>query len=155
MRTYVERVIDKKGNAFFIACGYHPYADREVAVELVRIRSWVKKQGLNRTAEMINDWASREFVYGRMALFIYDLDGTVIAEGSRPTVVGKNILKDHDESGTSYVQDLIDRAKKENTLWFSFRLRNATCSTYAETVEDNGKKYVLGATFFLFQKRAP
>lgn len=155
MRTYVERVVDKKGNPYFIACGYHQYADRETAVELVeRGKKAVKERGIKRTAETVNDWANREFVYGRMALFIYDFEGTVIAEGSRPSLVGRNMLKDLDESGFAYVQELLDRVKKEDTVWLSFRLKKATCSIYAQVVEVEGKKYVIGTTFYSISKES-
>ena len=155
MRTYIEQVFDKKGNPFFIACGFHQYADREVAVELVqRGLGAVKERGLNRVAEILNDWASREFVYGRMALFIYDFEGNVIAEGGRPTIVGKNIIKDLDESGAPYIQDLINFAHKEDKLWFSYRLRRSTCSVYAETFEDKGKKYIIGTNFYPISKES-
>jgi signal transduction histidine kinase len=155
MRTYVERVIDKKGKAYFIACGYHQYADREMAVDLVeRGDKAVKERGVKRVSEIINDWANREFVYGRMALFIYDFEGNVIAEGARPTLVGRNMLKDLDESGYAYVQELLDRAKKEGKVWLSFRLKKATCSIYAQVVEVEGKRYIVGTSFFSIAKES-
>lgn len=155
MRTYVERVIDKKGNSYFIACGYHQYADSETAVDLVeRGDKAIKERGVKRVAEIINDWSNREFVYGRMALFIYDFEGNVIAEGARPTIVGRNMLKDLDESGYAYVQELIRRAKKEGKVWLSFRLKKATCSMYAQVVEVEGTSYLVGTSFFSIEKES-
>jgi len=155
MKTYVERVFDKKGNPYFIACGYHQYADSDMAVALVtRGVKAIAERGIKRMAETINDWANREFVYGRMALFIYDLEGTVIAEGARPTLVGKNVLKDRDESGYAYVQEMIERIQKEHTVWLSFRFKKATCSVYAQLIESEGKRYIVGTTFFPISKES-
>ena len=34
-RAYAQRVSDKQGNSYFIACGYYPAADRKAAEDLV------------------------------------------------------------------------------------------------------------------------
>lgn len=155
MRTYVERVVDKEGNPYFIACGYHPYADREEAVKLIdKGFAALKKEGLASLARTINDWSNREFVYGRMALFIYAADGEVIADGARPTLTGKNLLDEKDESGYAYVRMILEQAKKDTGFWSSFRLRNAVCSAYCKGFTFEGKRYVIGTTFYSLSKES-
>lgn len=152
-RDYAERIVDKKGNSYYIVSGYNPYADREMAVKLVqRAVAAIKERGLENVAATINDIASQEFVYGRMMIFIYDLEGNVIANGERPALVGKNSIKALDETGSFYVKEIIDKAKNEKNGWLSFLLKNAIVSMYVEAIEVEGKKYIVGAKIFPVSK---
>lgn len=153
MRTYVERVYDKQGNVYFIASGYYPQATRDAVESLVkRGKAALKERGLTDVAVTINDWANREFVFGRMALFIYDSEGNVIANGARPTIVGKNLLNERDESGYLYIQDIINRVKKETSAWVSFRQRKTVCTAYCESFVSDGKQYVIGSSYYPISK---
>jgi hypothetical protein len=153
MRSYVERVVDKKGMPYFIMSSYVQRAENEVPIKLVkRAKEAIEKRGLVAVVGSINDRGNKEFVYGPIGLFIYALDGTVVAEAARPSVVGKNISKDRDESGFFYVKDMLTLAKKQDQLWISYRTKRAVCSVYAETFEAEGKKYLIGAGFFPITK---
>ena len=155
MRSYVERVVDKKGTSYFIMSSYVQQADREAPIKLVkRAKEAIEKRGLAAIAGVINDFGNKEFVYGPMGLFIYAFDGTVVAEAARPSIVGKNISKDRDEAGFFYVEDMLTLAKKQDHVWISYRTKRAVCSVYAETFEDEGKKYLIGTGFFPIKKES-
>ena len=155
MRSYAERVVDKEGKSYFVMSSYVKQADREAPIKLVkRAKEAIEKRGLASVAAAINDLGNKEFVFGPMGLFIYMLDGTAIAEAARPSIVGKNISKDRDEAGFFYVEDMLTLAKKQDQLWVSYRTKRAVCSVYAETFEDEGKKYLIGTGFFPIKKES-
>ena len=154
-KDYVERVIDKNGKSYFIICGYNPLANQERAVELTqRAKKAVKERGLGTVVGVINDSSNQEFVYGRMTVFIYGLDGLVVANGERPTLVGKNSMNDRDETGSFYIKELLEKAAKEQKTWMSFLFKRAVVSVYAEIVDVNGKSYVVGASYFPLSKES-
>lgn len=154
-RDYVERVVDKKGNSYFIACGYNPYADKERATELTqRAVKAIKERGLAPVANVINDISNQEFVYGRMTVFIYDTAGTVIANGERPSLVGKNMSDEKDESGGFFVKEIIQQTVKNKTALVNYLLKNALVSMYAEALVLDGKTYIVGASFFPLSKES-
>lgn len=155
MRAYVERVVDKEDKTYFIMSSYVKKADKEAPVKLVKKgKNAIKERGVTAVAGVINDWGSKEFLYGPMGLFMYKLDGTVVAEADRPSIAGKNIIKDRDESGFLYIEAMISLAKKQDQLWMSYRAKRAVCSVYAETVEAEGEKYLIGTTFFPIEKES-
>jgi len=152
-RDYAERVIDKKGDSYFIVCGYNPYADREKAIELAkRAVTSIKERGLSQVANVINDISSQKFVYGRMTVFVYDAEGNVIAHGERPTLAGKNIVDERDASGSFFIREIIQQTIKNKTAWVSYLLKKAITLVYAEELVIDGKVYVVGASFFPMSK---
>lgn len=152
-RDYAERVVDKKGNSYCIVCGYNPYAGREKALELTtRAIKSIKERGLTPVVNVINDISNQEFVYGRMTIFIYDAEGNVIANGERPTLAGKNIINERDESGAFFIQEIIQQTLKNKTAWVSYLLKKAITSVYAEELILDGKTYIVGTSFFPMSK---
>jgi len=154
-RDYVERVVDKQGNSYFIASGYNPYANEEVASELVkRTVGAIKERGLLQVSSLINDVSNKEFVYGRMMVFIYDSQGNVLANGERPSLAGKKIIDDKDESGVYYIKDIIEQVLREKTKLMSYLLNRAIVSVYVEELIIEGKTYIVGSKFFPLSKES-
>ena len=86
-KAYAEKVVDSKGIEYFIACGYYPDADRNAVVDLVR-KGYVfmKGHGLSEAVSEFNNLEHLEFRYGDLYLYVFDLQGNCLAEGSNPRI---------------------------------------------------------------------
>lgn len=146
-KTYAEKVVDNKGVEYFIACGYYPDADRNAAVDLVR-KGYVlmKGHGLDPAAREFNDLDSA-YWYGDLYLYVYDLQGKCIADGSNAESVGRNMWDDKDEDGRYYVRELIQKAK-DGGGWVDYKVRNSFKSNYVELVDLGIGKYVIGSGLY-------
>jgi len=89
-----------------------------------------------------------------MTVFIYDTEGNVIANGERPTLAGKNISTEQDESGAFFVQEIIQQTVKNKTALVNYLLKRALVSVYAEELVLDGKTYIVGASFFPLSKES-
>lgn len=145
-KTYAEKVTDKNGNKYFIACGYFPEIDKDSVQNLVRkAYVYLKGNGL-REAEEINK-GSKDYLYGDLNLFLYDLKGNCLIDSANRTNVGKNLLNEQDEDGDLYIQQLIAKATAEGA-WVDFRINNSFKSSYVELITLGTGKYVLGSGYF-------
>mgnify|MGYP003962888715 FL=1 len=54
-------------------------------------------------------------------MFAYAFDGELKALGSNPQIVGKNLYKLKDASGTMLIQELINIAKTKGEGWFDYK----------------------------------
>ena len=112
-RTYAQKITDKKGNDYFIACGYYPTAGRQKAVDLVRQGyKFMKTSGLSLAAEDFTNERNNDFRYGDLYLVVWDLKGIVRAQGKNPELIGANELAKKDQDGRYYVQDIIKKAQE-------------------------------------------
>ncbi len=147
-KAYAERVVDSKGTEYFIACGYYPDADRNAVVDLVR-KGYVfmKSHGLSEAALEFNNLDHEEFRYGDLYLYVFDLKGMCIAEGSNQEYVGQKMWDDRDEDGRFFVRDLIQKAK-DGGGWIDYKLKNSFKSNYVELVDLGTGKYVIGCGLY-------
>jgi len=151
-RTYIERVVDKQGNKYFIACGYYPEANQDQAEQLVeRAVQYMEAHG---KAAAINDFSSKKtnnFRYGDLYIIVYDLQGIVVAHGWNDTLIGENFVNKVDEDGQYYIKNLLQVAQKGGG-WVNAKLHNSFQSTYAEMVELGLEKYVVSCSFYPISK---
>lgn len=147
-KTYSERVVDSKGNNYFIACGYYPKANRDAATDLVKLGyRYMKSSGKNLAAQDFMDKRNDTFRYGDLYLIVYDTKGTVIAHGGNTELVGTNQEKIQDEDGRYYVQEIIEKAK-EGGGWLDYKINNSFKSTYIELVDLGTDSYVITCGVF-------
>lgn len=62
-----------------------------------------------------------KFIRGELYMFAYDFNGVNKALGSNPKIVGKNLYKLKDASGTMLIQELINIAKTKGQGWFDYK----------------------------------
>lgn len=147
-RTYAEKVVDTKGTEYFIACGYYPDADRNAVVDLVRKGYvYMKGHGLDASTQAFNDLDRLEFRYGDLFLYVYDLQGTCLADGSNTESVGRNMWNDKDEDGRYYVRELVQKAK-DGGGWVDYKAKNSFKSNFVELADLGTGKYVIGCGLF-------
>lgn len=142
-RTYAEKVTDKEGNEYFIACGYYPDIDRRSVEDLVaKGAKSLLSEGLSPVIKRINDTKDIEFKNGDAYLTVFDQQGNCLAEGINPDAVGRNMWSDRDEDGRLYVQEII-RLAQDGGGWIDFKLRNSFISLYVEMVNLAVDRYVV------------
>jgi len=65
-----------------------------------------------------------EFVIRDLYIFIYGMDGTVLAHGGNPTLIGKNQINATDAHGKRYVQERVEIASKSGNGWQDYMFKN-------------------------------
>ncbi|MFC1841496.1 cache domain-containing protein [Candidatus Dependentiae bacterium] len=151
-RAYAEKVIDKEGKKYFIACGYYPDTNRKEAVALVR-RGYVfmEKNGLTVASREFSERGKEDFRYGDLWLFVFDFEGKCVAHGANIDLIGKNMYDDKDQDGKLFVKEFIKTAKGGGG-WVDYKIRNGYRFVYVEEIEVAGKKYVIGCGLFPISK---
>jgi signal transduction histidine kinase len=147
-RAYAEKVVDKTGKEYFIACGYYPDAGRDNAVDLVR-RAFqtLKKTGESASFKLFSSKRDEEFRYGDLYLEVYNTAGKCVANGGNEELVGRDMINEQDESGRFYIKEFIQRAENGGG-WVNIKLKGAFKTVYVELVEMGLKKYVITAGLY-------
>jgi|GEM_PF-773048 len=148
-KAYVKRVSDPKTDEqYMIVGGYYPAIDETTVQEfLTRGIKHIKSAGLKAAATDFSNVAG-EFIEGGTKLFIYDLNGIVIAEGEYPTFVGQNIITRRDGEGKPYIQQIISTAKKSEKGVLPVFDKNAYKATYFQLIDIPEGKYIVGTGFY-------
>ena len=151
--AYAREVVDKQGKRFFIACGYYPSADRTQVTALVkRAYEFMKKHGLGSAVDEFTDRRNNNYRFGDLYVFVYDMKGNVIANGSNPELVGLNRWNEKDENGVYYVRELVRRAQ-DGGGWVNYRVKNSFESAYIEPIDLGLEEYLIGSSLFPISKQ--
>ena len=62
-----------------------------------------------------------EFVKGELYIFAYKFDGELLALGSNPQIVGRNLFKIKDKNGAYIIQDLSKLAQTKGEGWYDYQ----------------------------------
>lgn len=62
-----------------------------------------------------------EFVKGELYIFAYKFDGELLALGSNPQIVGRNLYKIKDKNGAYIIQDLSKLAQTKGEGWYDYQ----------------------------------
>jgi signal transduction histidine kinase len=150
-RAYAEKVVDKKGKQYFIACGNYPDVDRKSAVDLVRQGfRYLKSQGLSEAVKAFN--TDRLFRYGNLSLQLYTMQGVCLANGEHPRLVGNDFYNEKDDDGKLYMQAIINKAN-EGPGWVDYKERNVFKSVYVEKVQLSSESYIITSGLYPSSKR--
>lgn len=79
----------------------------------------IEAVGLPKALVNFNNPAS-QWHKGELYIFAYRFDGTNIALGSNPRIVGKNLLDLKTADGKSLIKDMIELIKEKNEAWYSY-----------------------------------
>lgn len=147
-KAYAEKVVDKKGTEYFIACGYYPDANRQAVVDLVdKGYAFMKAHGISEAAAEFNDLDNPDYRYGDLYLFVFDTKGKCFAEGGNPQLAKSNMFDEKDEDGRFWVREIIEKAK-EGGGWIDFKFKNSFKSVYVELVDMGIEKLVIGSGIY-------
>lgn len=151
-RVYAEKILDNKGNSYFIACGYYPEGNENAAVNLVsKAFQYVQGHGKNASIDVFSSKRDNTYRYGDLSITLYDNKGVIIACGSNDELIGKNAFNDKDEDGNLYVQRILQQAKAGGG-WVPCKIKNAYQSIYVEEVKIGIDTYVLACGIYAVSK---
>lgn len=114
---------------------------KDDAVALVKKAvAYMKANGKDKTLAEISNPAG-QFVKGDLYLFVQDNNGIMLAHGTNPKLVGKNLMNLKDPDGKLFVQEMIKTAKQGNG-WVDYKWTNPVTkkieskTSYIQAVDD-------------------
>lgn len=147
-RAYAEKVVDKKGNEYFIACGYYTSVTREATVNLVRRGyQFMKGNGITVATKEFNDDQEEKYREGDLGIFLYDMNGVCLANGRNPIIVGQNQFDQKDEDGRYAIRELINQAKAGGG-WVNFKKNHSFQAVYVEKIDLGVGEFIIGSDMF-------
>ncbi len=151
-KAYAEKVIDNKGNKYFIACGYYPEGNRQATVDLVRKGyQFMKTSGKTSAVQAFSQRSSDEYRYGDLYLVVYDMKGKIIADGGNADNIGRDMSHEMDQDGFPYIQRMIKRATKEG-IWSNAKIQGSFQSTYAQKIDLGVSQFVITCSYYPVSK---
>ena len=126
-----------------VAAAEHGSKDEAVAM-VKRVQAMYAQDGLEATLKAVSDKSVGEFHDRDLYPFIYDMNGTCIAHGARPALIGKNLIDIKDQDGKYLIQEIIksptDLVPAGSTT--NGRVRSTTRSKSDEYIEKMGPTFV-------------
>jgi hypothetical protein len=86
---------------------------------VIKAEEFVKENGQEKAIAEFNK-PDGQFVKDYFYVFAYDLKGTVIADPFRPSLRGKNVLKETDSKGKFFRKEIIEKAKSQGEGWVGY-----------------------------------
>ena len=103
--------------------------------------AFVKANGKDKAfAEFSN--TKGQFIDRDLYIFVYDMDGRVLAHGQNPRMVGRDMSDAKDPDGKEYVKERIGIAKTKGNGWQNYKFSNPVTkkvedkTAYIEKVDD-------------------
>ena len=99
-------------------------ASKDDAVAMVKKAvTFIKEQTADKAyAEFTNKDA--KFIDRDLYVVVYQLDGKVLAHGSNPKFVGKDMSDAQDVDGKLYVKERVEMASKQPSFWQDYKFVN-------------------------------
>lgn len=122
------------------AAGQH--ASRDDAVAFVKKAiAYLKQNGKDKALQEFN-LPKGQFIDGELYIVVIDMNGMLLADGTKPRLVGKSLLDIKDVNGKPFVREEVDLAKSKGKGWIDFEWVNPVTkameqrSTYFERVDN-------------------
>ena len=99
-------------------------AGKDDAVAMVKKAvAFIKEQSADKAyAEFTNK--DVKFIDRDLYVVVYQLDGTVLAHGSNPKFVGRDMSDAQDVDGKLYVKERVEMASKQPSFWQDYKFVN-------------------------------
>lgn len=116
-------------------------ADEAVAM-VGKAVALVKAEGKEKAFAAISDPANKTFHDRDLYIYVYDMNGTAVAHGNNPKMVGKSLIGLKDNEGKLLIKEMVDLAKTKGKGWVEYKWPNPTTKTveqkagYIEKVDD-------------------
>lgn len=153
--AYVKKVV-KQDKTYIIGSGYYPHSKTDAVENLVKsavsLFNDVIKHGRPKDEALSTfSYPLGRFVLGDLYLYALSFDGTHVAHGETPGLIGTNGLQ-YDAGGGRFVnQEIIQKLKDKGSggVWVEYESKNAPKKAYAErVVDDKGKEYFIACGFY-------
>lgn len=91
----------------------------------------IKSAGPDKAYKAITEHPDGAFKDRDLYVFVYDFDGTCLAQGANAKMVGKNLLIMKDVDGNAFIKGMIDLVKSKGKGWYGpYKFNNVKTSTY-------------------------
>jgi len=123
-------------------------AKRQAVVSLVGKGISYMQSNAEHLDQIFNGFTDNpDFILGELYLFVYDEKGVCFAHGQQKDFVWSNMWEYRDNYGLPVVQNIIKKAQTGGG-WLTYTWRNATKVSYVQSVDINGKRYVIGCGYY-------
>lgn len=151
--SYVKQV--KKNNIdIVLGCGYYPHSKSDAVVSLVKgavslFKSAIKSGRNKEEVFSTFSYPMGRFIYGDLYLYALDFNGTQMAQGDRPGLIGTNAWS-YQAQGKFINQEIIQKLKEGHEgVWVEYVSKNAPKRSYAEAVKDaQGNSYFIACGYY-------
>jgi signal transduction histidine kinase len=99
----------------------HGTPDEAVAM-VQKVISYIKTNGKEKAIAEVN--SQKQFIDRDMYIFIGDANGTSLAHGGNPRLVGKNLTELKDVEGKAFVKEGIEILKNKQSGWVDYKWPN-------------------------------
>jgi len=119
---------------------------RDAAFAMVkRMQQEFGRGGLVAAVNAANDPTNKDFHDGDLYVFIYSKDGVCLANGARPSLVGKNLISIKDQDGKYLIQEMISIAYGPGQGWLEYKWPSPLTNRIADRgayIEKMGEYFV-------------
>lgn len=148
-RSYIEKVTDPTTKkSYIIGGGYYPDINEDTVKSFVkRAISYLKA---NPRAVALADFSNKAggFVKGPLTIFVYDLDGTVLADAENPGFINQNLKNSKDAEGKFITQRILEQAQNFGKGWVSFIDKKGYKDAYIEKIQIPSGDYIVGSGYW-------
>lgn len=88
-----------------------------------------------------------KFIRGDLSLFVFDTNGICYTYGDDKNLIWRNLMNVIDDNGKPFVQAII-KSVREGATFVKYQLNGAEKIAYVESVEKDGKTYIIGSSFY-------
>lgn len=152
-KAFFEVTVDPQTNTkYIIGGGYYPgITDTTVRDQVASAVSFLRANGRDAMIRAVatHPW---DFRHGPVTVFLYEIDGTLLADAAGGGLVGQNLVRFRDADGTYPVKRIIEEATRDGGGWTSFLERNAYKDVYVEEVVVPDGHFIVGAGYWPLSK---
>ena len=94
-------------------------AEAMVKKGVALIKAGPREKALSEISTNKAVWVDRE-----LYLVVYAMDGTALAHGTSPKMVGKNMIELRDADGKEHIRERLETAKSKPAFWQEYRTLN-------------------------------
>lgn len=160
-KTSYVKMFTKGNQSFLIGAGYYPHSKPDAVVSLVKgAVSYFKDIVYNKNLDPVDAFSTfsfpgGQFIYGDLYLYAIDTNGTMVANGERPGLVGVNIFDQGIAAGKLLDRQMINQLRESNSgLWFRSQHRGTLKLSFAKKVRDRqGKEYIIASGYYPYADR--
>jgi len=146
--AYAAMLTDKNGKQYIIVGAYYPNVNEaDVRAMVKKAVSYMRVHGAQQSFPEFSQPNGR-FAVGGISLFVYDMEGKIVADMENPAFIGQNLINTVDQDGRPVTKVIIQQAKTYTSGWVSFHLKNSYALMYIEKVSLNDGDFVVGAAYF-------
>jgi hypothetical protein len=146
-RMFVQKFL-KDGKLHMIVGGYYPtISEGDVRGLAKRAISYMRTHGSEAAFNAFSQ-PNGPFALAGISLFVYTVEGIVVADMANPAFRGQNLKGSVDANGTPIARTIIQQAQQYGNGWVGFYLKNAYAMIYIERVKLPDGEFIVGVSYY-------